>query len=214
MYSVTLSLINDWVLLTAVPAILFLWRRKRRRAQAAEKEGVQRDGKKTSEDWLYVGKDEDGTPSYIDMQSLSYDPANPVRVTLWAKYRPLKGSAVFQQVEAYLKAAGKGLGLFDYIRQRLEIDYANNMVVGLELIFHASDGKAIDTVSFGTPEWRTVAQGSLYELLQKTVEGIWRTDRFPGDPQLRMKIQEKLKEINAAFEAFETASPENVPSDS
>jgi hypothetical protein len=83
-----------------------------------------------------------------------------------------------------------------------------NRVGDLELLFCAPDGRAIDSIKFRTPDWKTVVPGSLYELLQKTADGIWRSDRFPPDPELRLKLQEKLKEINAAFEAFETASPE------
>ena len=208
MHSHAPLLISNCALLAGLPAVLFLWRKKRSSAAGAPKGGARKAGTDAGEDWLYVGKDEDGTPFYLDTQSLSYDPANPIRVTMWAKYRPLKGSMAFLNVEAFLKAAGKEPGFFDYIRQRLEIDYADNMVGDLELVFHASDGQVIDSLSFRTPEWKKVVPGSLYELLYKTVEGMWRTDRFPGDPELRLKIQEKLKEINEAFEAFEMASPE------
>jgi hypothetical protein len=207
MHSQAALLINGCLLFATMPPILFLWRRKRQPVQPVPKEVAEKDRKKAGEDWLYVGKDEDGTPCYVDMQRLSYDPASPVRVTLWAKYRPLKGSTALLHVEVFLRAAGKDLGAFDYIREHLEINYGDNMVRDLELVFHRADGKAIESVSFRNPEWKAVAPGSLQELLQKTIEGVWRPDRFHVDPQLRERIQEKLKEVNAAFEAFETASP-------
>lgn len=205
MHSHAPLLISNCALLAGLPAVLFLWRKKRPSAAGAPKGGARKAGTDAGEDWLYVGKDEDGTPFYLDTQSLSYDPANPIRVIMWAKYRPLKGGTACLNVEAFLKAEGKEPGSFEYIRQRLEIDYADQMVGDLELVFHASDGQVIDSLSFRTPEWKGVVPGSLYELLYKTVEGMWRTDRFPGDPELRLKIQEKLKEINEAFEAFEMA---------
>jgi hypothetical protein len=205
MHSYAPLLISNCALLVGLPAVLFLWRKKRSSAASAPKGGAVMPGTDAGEDWLYVGKDEDSTRFYLDTQSLSYNPANPIKVTMWAKYRPLKGSTAFLNVEAFLQAAGKDAGFFDYIRQRLEIDYADNMVGDLELVFHASDGQVIDSLSFRAPERKKVVPGSLHELLHKTVEGMWRTDRFPGDPELRLKIQEKLKEINKEFEAFETA---------
>ena len=33
---------------------------------------------------------------------------------------------------------------------------------------------------------------------------VWHPDRFSGDPRLQMKAQEKLKEINEAYEAVKT----------
>ncbi len=108
----------------------------------------------------------------------------------------------------FSRAAGKSHEPFDHIRQRLEIDFTKNLVSDLELVFHAPDGRAIDSVEYRASEWKKIVPGSLYELLQKTAEGAWRPDRFPADPELRLKLQEKLKEINAALEAFETASPE------
>jgi hypothetical protein len=79
------------------------------------------------------------------------------------------------------------------------------MAHDLELVFHAPDGRAIDSVEYRTPELKEITSGSLYDLLMKIAEGAWNPDRFPADPELRVKLQEKLKEINEAFEAFETA---------
>ncbi len=191
-----------------LPVGLFFWRKRRSLSGGAAGARTRKERSRTREEWLYVGKDEDGTPSYLDTQSLSYDPEDPIRVGMWAKYRPLKGSSASLTVVDFLRAAGKDPGPFDYIRQRLEIDYANNLVRDHELVFHDAGGRVIDSIAFRHVEWKAIPPGSLHELLHKTVEGMWRADRFSDDPVLSVKIQEKLKEINRAFEAFETASPD------
>jgi hypothetical protein len=152
-----------------------------------------------------VGKDEDGTPFYLDTESFSRESDDAVKVRMWVKYKPPKGSAAFLNADSFLKAAGRSHEPFDHVRQRVEIDFTKNLVRDLELVFHAPDGRVIDSVEYRIPELKKIVPGSLYELLKKTAEGAWSPDRFPADPELRVKLQEKLKEINKAFEAFETA---------
>ena len=202
------ALMSNCAVLVGLPVGLFLWKKRRSSARGLPGARTRKERGSTREEWLYVGKDEDGTPSYLDTQSLSYDPESPIRVAMWAKYRPLKGGSAFLTVEDFLKAAGKDPGPFDYIRQRLEVDYANTLVRDHELVFHTADGRVIDSIAFRQTDWKAIVPGSLHELLHKTVEGMWRADRFPDDPGLSLKIQEKLQEINRAFEAFELASPE------
>jgi hypothetical protein len=213
--------------------ILFFWRKKRgirkegpEKAAGNDEQGSGKarvtdwrgkesgqasvsDGQATKgEAWLYVGKDDDGTPFYVDTESITCDPANPVTVRVWVKYKPSRTSQSFRSAEAFLKASRRQGGVLDHIRHRLEIDYAKKEIGDLELLFCAADGRLIDAVRFRTVQWKRVTPRSLYELVWKTADGIWRPDRFPFEPELRVKIQEKLWEINKAFETFETASEE------
>ena len=208
MYACDALLIGSSAWMMTLPAVLFLWSKKRDKSENQNKNHPKKEQAAGRGGWLYVGRDEDGTPFYLDTESLSYEPDNPVRVRMWVKYKPIKGSVAFLDVESFLKAAGRSHEPFDHIRQRLEIDFTKNLVGDLELVFHAPDGRAIDFIEYRSPEWKEIVPGSLYELLQKTAEGTWRPDRFPAEPELRIKLQEKLKEINEALEAFETASPE------
>jgi hypothetical protein len=212
---------------------LFFWRKKRRAREevpgkvsgnedqgsrkANARDGQGKDSKRDpvgseqarrDEAWLYVGKDEDGTPFYVDTESIVCDLVNPVTVRVWVKYTPSRSSQSFQSAEAFLNASGKGNDELEHIRHRLEIDYIKKEIGDLELLFCAADGSTIDSVKFRSVEWKGVAPRSLHELVWKTVDGIWRPDRFPFEPELRVRIQEKLREINKAFETFETASPE------
>ena len=123
---------------------------------------------------------------------------------MWVKYQPVRGSDAYLNVDSFLKTQGLANEAFDYIRQNLEIDFTHNLVGDLELVFHAPDGRIIESVRYRAPEWKKITAGSLHELLQNTVDGTWRSDRFPADPELGAKLREKLKEINEAFEAFET----------
>lgn len=166
------------------------------------------EGVRQAEAWLYVGKDDDGTPFYVDTESIACDPANPVTVRVWVKYKPAPTSQSFRSAEAFLKASRKEGGVLDHIRHRLEIDYAKKEIGDLELLFCAADGRVVDSVQFRSVQWSRVTPRSLYELVWRTVDGTWRPDRFPFEPELRVKIQEKLWEINKAFESFETASTE------
>jgi len=208
MHSCAALLVGDSAWTMTLPAILLLWRKKRAPIENREKDHPKKKESRDRGDWLYVGRDEDGTPFYLDVESLSREADNAVSARMWVKYKPLKGSAAFINAESFLRAAGKSHEPLDHIRQRLEIDFTKNLVSDLELVFHAPDGRAIDSIEYRATEWKKIVPGSLYELLQKTAEGAWRPDRFPADPELRLKLQEKLKEINAALEAFETASPE------
>ncbi len=198
------AIATDGVWMMLLPVLFFLWRKKGTENRTTPKGRPARKGAAAREDWLYVGKDEDGTALYLDTESVSPDARNGAKVRMWVKYRPLKGSDSFLNAETFLQASGKSHEPFDYIRQKLEIDFANNLVRDLELVFHAPDGRAIDSVAYRVPELKKITPGSLYELLKKTAEGVWSPDRFPGDPELRLKLREKLKEINEAFEAFET----------
>jgi hypothetical protein len=190
-----------------LPTILFLWRKKRATPDENRKtEVVPEEVKQSAPDnWLYVGRDEDGTSLYLDIESLSYDPGNPVRARMWVKYRPVSGSDAHMSVASFLAAQGMSHETFGYIRQNLEIDFTHNLVGDLELVFHTPDGQIIDSVRYRAPEWKKITCGSVHDLLQKTVDGTWRSDVIPADPQLAPKLREKLKEINEAFEAFETA---------
>jgi hypothetical protein len=208
MYCCVPLTIGNCAWMMTLPAALFLWRKKGSRSENPKKDHPKKAPAAGHEDWLYVGKDEDGTPFYLDTESMSCESDNPVRLRMWVKYRPLKGSAAFLNVESFLKAAGRSHEPFDHIRQRLEIDFTKNLVGDLELVFHAPDGRAIESIRYRVPEWKEISPGSLYELLQKTAEGARRPDRFPADPELRVRVQQKLKEINEAFEAFDTVSPE------
>lgn len=205
MLSCAASLLGDTAWMMTLPAVLFLWRKKRALAASAKKDPPKKEEPAPWGNWLYVGRDDDGTPIYLDLENLSHESDNGVKVRMWVKYRPRKGSPVFLNAESFLHAAGESHEPFDHIRQRLEIDFTKNLVGDLELVFHAADGRAIDSVKYRTPEWKEIPPGSVYELLQKTADGSWRPDRFPTDPELRTKLQEKLREINEAFEAFETA---------
>jgi hypothetical protein len=214
---------------------LFFWRKKRRarkegsgKAEGNQEQGSSKtnvtegQGKDSKQDpkvreqtrrdeaWLYVGKDEDGTPFYVDAESIVCDPANPVTVRVWVKYKPSRSSQSFQRAEAFLNTSGGEGGELEHIRHRLEIDYVKKEIGDLELLFCAADGHVIDSVQFRSVEWKSVAPRSLHDLIWKTVDGIWRPDRFPFEPELRVKIQEKLWEINKAFETFETASQEEL----
>ena len=193
---------SAWMMI--LPTLLFLWRRKRAETGSTENDRSAKKQPSARGDWIYVGRDKDGTPFYLDTESLSRESDDTAKVRMWVKYKPLKGSAAFLNAESFLKAAGRSHEPFDHVRQRLEIDFAKNLVRDLELVFHAPDGRAIDSVEYRTPELKEIAPGSLHELLKKTADGAWSPDRFPADPELRVKLQEKLKEINEAFEAFET----------
>ena len=194
---------DTWMM--SLPVLLFLWRKKRKPDEQGRGHRLRKEQPAAWGSWLYVGKDEDGTPFYLDTENLSYESENGLRVRMWVKYRPRKGSAACVNAESFLQAAGKAREPFDHIRQELEIDFSKNVVGDLELVFHAADGRVIDSVVYTAPEWKKITPGSVYELLQKTADGTWKPDRFHPDPELRAKLQEKLKEINEAFEAFETA---------
>jgi hypothetical protein len=200
MHTSVATLIGDTAWIMILPTVLFLWRKK-----STENSGPTKKRPAAGGNWLYVGRDEDRTPFYLDTESLSREPGNAAKVRMWVKYKPLKRSAAFLNAESFLKASGRSHEPFDHIRQRLEIDFTKNMAHDLELVFHAPDGRAIDSVEYRTPELKEITSGSLYDLLMKIAEGAWNPDRFPADPELRVKLQEKLKEINEAFEAFETA---------
>lgn len=44
---------------------------------------------------------------------------------------------------------------------------------------------------------------------------VWHPDRFPNDPRLQQKAQEKLKEINEAYERLQSSrGGRRIPSDS
>jgi len=204
MYSYAALLISDSAWLTSLVAAFFLWRKKGSSNEKTKNDRPKKEELKAREDWLYVGRDEDGTPFYLDLESLTRESANGVRVRMWVKFKPRKGSAAFLKAESFLRTVGKGHERFEHIRQRLEMDFTKNMVGDLELVFHAPDGRSIESVKYKTPEWKTIAPGSLYELLLKVADGTWREDRFPEDPALGLKLREKLKEVNEAFEAFET----------
>ena len=204
MYSTVTTLVGNGTWMVILPTVLFLWRRKSTGTGSTENGRPTKKRPGTDGNWLYVGRDEDGTPFYLDIETLSRESGNAVKVRMWVKYKPAKGSAAFLNAESFLQAAGRSHEPFEHIRQRLEIDFTKNLVRDLELVFHAPDGRAIDSVEYRTPELKKITPGSLHELLKKTAEGAWSPDRFPGDPELRVKLQEKLKEINEAFEAFET----------
>jgi hypothetical protein len=204
MYSHAALLIGDSAWMMSLPAVLFLWRKKSPSTENTKNDRPKKEELKAGGDWLYVGRDEDGTPFYLDLENLTHESGNGVRVRMWVKFRPRRGSAAFLKAESILGAAGKGHEQLDHIRQRLEMDFTKNMVSDLELVFHAPDGRSIESVEYNTPEWKTIAPGTLYELLLKTADGTWSPDRFPADPALGLKLREKLKEINEAFEAFET----------
>jgi hypothetical protein len=204
MYSYAALLIGDSAWMMGLPAVLFLWRRKGLPAGSTKNDRAKNEQRTARGDWLYVGRDEDGTPFYLDPENLTHESGNGVRVRMWVKFRPRKGSAAFLKAESLLGAAGKGHEQLGHIRQKLEMDFTKNMVSDLELVFHAPDGRSIESIKYNVPEWKKIAPGSLHELLLKTADGIWRPDRFPADPALGLKLREKLKEINEAFEAFET----------
>jgi hypothetical protein len=204
MQSCAATLFGDHAWMTMLPAVFFLWRKKRAPAEDSKKGPLKKEEPAPSEGWLYVGRDDDGTPLYVDIENLSHDSESGMRVRMWVKYRPRKQSQAFKNAQAFLGTAGKSNEPFDHIRQKLEIDFTRNMVGDLELVFHGPDGRAIESVKYHVPEWRRITPGSVYELLQKTADGTWKPDRFPTDPELRAKVQEKLREINKAFEAFET----------
>jgi hypothetical protein len=205
MYTSVATLVGTSAWMMILPIVLFLWRKKTGETKSTKNGRETIKQVSASGDWLYVGRDEDRTPFYLDTESLSLDSDNAVKVRMWVKYKPLKGSAAFLNADSFLQATGRSHEPFDHIRQRLEIDFVKNLARDLELVFHAPDGRIIDSVEYRAPEFRKILPGSLYELLKKTAEGAWSPDRFHTDPELRAKLQEKLKEINEAFEAFETA---------
>ncbi len=205
MHGCAALLVGDSAWIMTLPAILFLWRKKRAPTENRNKDHPKKEQPINRGNWLYAGRDEDGTPFYLDTESLSRESGNAVKVRMWVKYKPLKRSAAFLDAESFLKASGRGHEPFDHVRARLEIDFTKNLARDLELVFHAPDGRAIDSIEYRAPEWKEIAPGSLYDLLKKIAEGAWNPDRYPVDPELRVKLREKLKEINEAFEAFETA---------
>ena len=182
------ALFGDSAWMMTLPAILFLWRKKHSPTENTKKGRLKKEEPAAWGDWLYVGRDEDGTPFYMDTENLSHESDNGVRVRMWVKYRPPKGSAPFLNAESFLRAAGKSHEAFDHIRQRLEIDFAKNVVADLELVFHAPDGRAIDSVKYRAPEWKKIAPGSVYELLQKTADGTWK----PGSISLRSRVARQI----------------------
>jgi hypothetical protein len=103
---VPLSTANSAWMMT-LPVLLFLWRKKRTRAENGAIDAPEKEQAAARAEWLYVGRDEDGTPMYLDTESLSYESDNPARLQIWVKYRPSKGSAAFLDVESFLGAAGK-----------------------------------------------------------------------------------------------------------
>ncbi len=197
-----------WLLGSA--AFLFLWRKKRRAADEKKEDALTDRARKeqvpaASGEWLYVGRDDDGTPFYLDTEHLSHDTAHGLRVTMWVKYRPLPDSAAFRKAESFLRNFADSAEAFDHVRQRLEIDFTTSTVSDLELVFCAKNGTRIESVSFDEPEWKKIELGSVYHLLRKTAEGVWDPERFHPDPEVRAKLQSQLREVNQAFEAFETA---------
>jgi len=191
-----------WVMIA--PFAFFLWRKKSAPAEKSKKQPLKKEEPAPSGGWLYVGRDDDGTPLYVDIENLSYDSEFGMRVRMWVKYRPRKGTLAFRNAESFLNGAGKNSEPLDHIRQKLEIDFTKNMVGDLELVFYSVDGRVAESVKYQIPEWKRILPESVYELLQKTADGTWKPDRFPADPELRARVQEKLKELNQAFEAFET----------
>ncbi len=204
MYGCAALLIGNSAWLMSLPAVFFLWRKKGSPAEKTKDDRLRKEQTARGE-WLYVGRDEDGTPFYLDLENLTHESGNGVKVRMWVKFRPRKRSSAFLKAESFLRTAGKGHEPFEHIRQRLEMDFTKNMVRDLELVFHAPDGRVIESITYNVPEWKKITPGSLYELLLKTADGTWKPDRFPADPDLGAKLREKLKEINEAFEAFETS---------
>ena len=204
MYGGSGLLVGDGAWMMSLLTVLFLWRKKGSSNEKRKNDRSKKEQRTGAEDWLYVGRDVDGTPFYLDLASLTHESGDGVRVRMWVKFRPRRGSEAFRKAESYLRVAGKGHEPFDYIRQRLEMDFTKNLVSDLELAFHAPDGRLIESIKYDVAEWEKIAPGSLHDLLLKTADGTWEPDRFAGDPDLGAKLREKLKEINEAFEAFET----------
>jgi len=205
MYGCAALLLGNKAWTIALPVVLFLWRKKGLPSEKKKNDPSKKEQRTGAEDWLYVGRDVDGTPFYLDLANLTHESGDGVKVRMWVKFRPRKGSEAFLKAESFLGAAGKGHEPFDYIRQRLEMDFTKNLVSDLELAFHAPDGRLIESIKYDVAEWEKIAPGSLHDLLLKTADGSWEPDRFPGDPDLGAKLREKLKEINEALEAFETS---------
>ena len=205
MYGCAALLLGNKAWTIALPVVLFLWRKKGLPSEKKKNDPSKKEQRTGAEDWLYVGRDVDGTPFYLDLANLTHESGDGVKVRMWVKFRPRKGSEAFLKAESFLGAAGKGHEPFDYIRQRLEMDFTKNLVSDLELAFHAPDGRLIESIKYDVAEWEKIAPGSLHDLLLKTADGSWEPDRFPGDPDLGAKLREKLKEINEVLEAFETS---------
>ena len=54
-----------------------------------------------------------------------------------------------------------------------------------------------------------VAATATPEEIQRAYRGlarVWHPDRFPNDPELQRKAQDKLKQINAAYETLKSAA--------
>ncbi len=88
MHSCAAQLVGDSAWMMTLPAILFLWRKKRAPTENREKDHPKKEESRDRGDWLYVGRDEDGTPFYLDVESLSRESDNAVRARMWVKYKP------------------------------------------------------------------------------------------------------------------------------
>ena len=159
-----------------------------------------------SADWLFVRKDDDGTPVYVDVAGALRVSDRVVRV--WVKHVPPKEGAARREAETYLAETGNDGARLACILQPWELNLETDQAADLGIVFSDDGDRVIAAVRFQKPTSRGCAVGTLQAALRAAVNGIWRQGRLGTDPVLHERLVEKLRELNRAFEEFETCEGE------
>jgi hypothetical protein len=159
-----------------------------------------------STDWLFIRRDDDGTPVYVDVAGALRVAERVVRV--WVKYVPPKEGAARREAENYLAETGNDGARLAYVLQPWELNLETDQAADLGIVFSDDGDRVIAAIRFQEPTRRDCEAGTLQAALRAAVNGIWRQDRPGADPVLHERLVEKLKELNRAFEEFETCEGE------
>lgn len=134
------------------------------------------------EDWILSGKDDDGTPVFIDTNSITRDLDDPAVVKLWIKLVPVRTSRAHERVRTTLRKRGKPFNKFDYLKQAVEIDYTGHRSRTLHLVMCERTGRTLDVMNFHYPEWVDIKQGGVFDTVQAAVKDV-APEVVPEPPQ-------------------------------
>lgn len=163
------------------------------------------------EDWILSGKDDDGTPVFIDTNSITRDLDEPSVVKLWIKLTPAKTSRAHERVRTTLRKRGKPSNKFDYLKQAVEIDYTGHRSRTLHLVMCERTGKTLDVMNFYYPEWVDIKQGGVFDTVQAAVKDV-ASDVAPEPPRAPVERgYVRLPPVTAATPSGVQAGREPVP---
>jgi uncharacterized RDD family membrane protein YckC len=162
------------------------------------------------EDWILSGKDDDGTPVFIDTNSITRDLDDPYVVKLWIKLTPVRTSRAHERVRTTLRKRGKPSNKFDHLKQAVEIDYTGHRSRTLHLVMCERTGKTLDVMNFYYPEWVDIKQGGVFDTVQAAVKDV-ASDVVPEPPRAPVERgYVRLPSVTAATPSGAQAAREPV----